>query len=505
VSELPSGWVETTIGEVLQFNYGKGLPERDRSGSGFPVYGSNGVVGYHEKALVPAESLVVGRKGSVGEIHHSRGPCWPIDTTYFVDEFSGMPARFWYYVLKGLDLNRLNRAIAIPGLNREDAYQVDIVLPPQTEQKRIADKLDAILAQVNACRERLDRVPAILKCFRQAVLAAATSGTLTEEYREDQVLDDWQTASVEAVASEVFDGPFGSNLKSKDYSEAGVRVVRLENIGWLNFIADKETFIPREKYEVLRKHTLRAKDVLFSSFIAEEVRVCLLPDELSEQAINKADCFCVRTDPSVCLPEFLALRLACHSTFLALEQEVHGATRPRINLRQLKEFTFELPPLSEQREIVRCVEALFTSADRLEDRYSAARAQVERLTPALLAKAFCGELVPQDPNDEPASVLLERIRAARAEQPMAKRGRKPPATRVPRAPKEKAAMTKSRHDDDVQHKPYLAGLLREAGGIASVEDLFRRAELPVTDFYKQLAWEVENGHIRDDETRLEAA
>ena len=66
-------------------------------------------------------------------------------------------------------------------------------------------------------------------------------------------------------------------------------------------------------------------------------------------------------------------------------------------------------------------------------------------------------------------------------------------------------MTKSRYDDDVQYKPYLAGLLREAGGITSVEDLFRRAELPVTDFYKQLAWEVENGHIRDDETRLEVA
>ena len=66
-------------------------------------------------------------------------------------------------------------------------------------------------------------------------------------------------------------------------------------------------------------------------------------------------------------------------------------------------------------------------------------------------------------------------------------------------------MTKSRYDDNVLHKPYLAGFLREAGGTTSVEDLFRRAELPVTDFYKQLAWEVENGHIRDDETRLEAA
>ena len=75
MSELPPGWAETTIGDVLQFNYGKGLPERDRSGRGIPVYGSNGVVGYHGKALVSAESLVIGRKGSVGEVHHSQGPC----------------------------------------------------------------------------------------------------------------------------------------------------------------------------------------------------------------------------------------------------------------------------------------------------------------------------------------------------------------------------------------------------------------------------------------------
>ena len=66
-------------------------------------------------------------------------------------------------------------------------------------------------------------------------------------------------------------------------------------------------------------------------------------------------------------------------------------------------------------------------------------------------------------------------------------------------------MTKSRNDEDVKQKPYLANLLRKAGGVASVEDLFRQADLPVTDFYKQLAWEVDNGHVRDDEHKLEAA
>ena len=257
MSEFPSGWVETTIGEVLQFNYGKGLPERDRSGSGFPVYGSNGVVGSHEKALVPAESLVVGRKGSVGEIHHSRGPCWPIDTTYFVDEFSGMPARFWYYALKGLDLNRLNRAIAIPGLNREDAYQVDVVLPPQTEQKRIADKLDAVLTQVDACRRRLERVPAILNRLRHAILAAATAGKLTEEWRairdpNSEAMSSWKDVALGDLCESSFYGPrFGKDEYTQ--SNAGVPTIRTTDMtrdGRIEITKDTpKVIVPQDKVE----------------------------------------------------------------------------------------------------------------------------------------------------------------------------------------------------------------------------------------------------------------
>src|SRR5215475_13787004 len=92
-----------------------------------------------------------------------------------------------------------------------------------------------------------------------------------------------------------------------------------------------------------------------------------------------------------------------------------------LSISKVSALPIQLPSSQEQNEIVRRVEALFTYADRLEARYTAARAQVERLTPALLAKAFRGELVPQDPNDEPASVLLERIRASRAAV-----GEKPP-------------------------------------------------------------------------------
>jgi type I restriction enzyme S subunit len=126
VNEHPPSWIEVTLGDLLSFNYGKSLPNNARSGSGFPVYGSNGIVGYHDIALTDKETLIIGRKGSVGEIHFSPRSCFPIDTTYYVDQFYGMPVKYWFYQLKSLRLSQLNKATAIPELNREDAYHTRI-------------------------------------------------------------------------------------------------------------------------------------------------------------------------------------------------------------------------------------------------------------------------------------------------------------------------------------------------------------------------------------------
>jgi type I restriction enzyme S subunit len=166
-----------------------------------------------------------------------------------------------------------------------------------------------------------------------------------------------------------------------------------------------------------------------------------------------------------------------------------------VNSVELASLQIPLPEISEQHEIVRRVEEAFTWLDKVAAEHVRAAHLLPKLDQAILSKAFRGELVPQDPNDEPAAVLLARIRAARGEQPKQQRGRKSRDSSTPRAPKEAAAMTKSRQDDDVKEKPYLAGLLRQAGGVASTEDLFKRSELPVTDFYKQLAWEINAGHI----------
>ena len=117
MNELPEGWFDTKLGYALTLNYGKGLPAKRRDGGEFPVYGSNGIIGQHSEAITASPTIVVGRKGSFGEVHYCEGQCFPIDTTYFVDQFDCTNPRFAFHLLRHLPLTEMNRASAIPGLN----------------------------------------------------------------------------------------------------------------------------------------------------------------------------------------------------------------------------------------------------------------------------------------------------------------------------------------------------------------------------------------------------
>lgn len=441
MSELPPGWSNTTVGEMLRFNYGKGLPERSRSGEGFPVFGSNGIVGRHREALVQCESLVIGRKGSVGVVHHSREPSWPIDTTYYIDNFVGMPPRFWFYALRHLRLDSLDRATAIPGLNREDAYLVELAVPPLDEQRRIADKLDAVLARVDACRERLDRIPAILKRFRKSVLTAATTGELTANRTGRATGHPWKTERADDVCEKV---QSGGTPKEGFEDEPGIPFLKVYNIvnQKVDFEYRPQFVTPAVHNGPLAKSRTLPGDVLMNIVGPPLGKVAVVPATFKEWNINQA--ITLFRPSSRISSEWLYIVLCSGQNVNAIVHETRGsAGQSNISLSQCRDFVFPVPSMEEQREAAKLVGALFAFADRLEAHLKSASQSVEKLTPATLAKAFRGELVPQDPNDEPASVLLERIRAARKEQPMAQRkprAMKPRASRLEPVEAAKAAI-----------------------------------------------------------------
>jgi len=180
---LPKAWICTPLGAITSFEYGKSLPKIKREDSGkVPVFGSNGIVGYHSEAITKGPSLIIGRKGSVGAIQITNVPCHPIDTAYFIDNFENLDQFFLFYLLTSLKLASLDKSTAIPGLNRNDAYNLLIGLPPLAEQHRIVAKVDRLMALCDELEARQQKERAGCLKLGTASLAGLQNADSPEEF-----------------------------------------------------------------------------------------------------------------------------------------------------------------------------------------------------------------------------------------------------------------------------------------------------------------------------------
>ncbi|MFA0964715.1 restriction endonuclease subunit S [Roseivirga sp. BDSF3-8] len=184
--ELPEGWEWTTLGRVIELEYGKSLPKRVRNQDGeFSVFGSNGIVGRHDEHLLDGPGVIVGRKGSAGVVHYTDKAYWPIDTTYFVQPKDKYVLKFIYFLLISLRLDNYDRSTAIPGLNRNDAYDIEVGIPHPTVQKQIVEKIEALFSELDHAEAGMERNLRRLQRYRQSLLRQAFSGALTADWRRD--------------------------------------------------------------------------------------------------------------------------------------------------------------------------------------------------------------------------------------------------------------------------------------------------------------------------------
>jgi len=218
--------------------------------------------------------------------------------------------------------------------------------------------------------------------------------------------DNWAYLRLQKLGKEIFDGPFGSKLKTKDYKDEGVRVIRLENIDWLNFKNEHKTYVSEEKYQEIKKHTVYHRDIIFASFISDSTRVTVLP-KVIEKAVNKADCFCVRTFDSV-NPYYLCFYLATSHGYNQLSHKVHGATRPRVNTTQLKETAVPVCSKEEQDQVVNEIESRFSIIDKLDKTISDELGKAKALRQSILKKAFEGKLIREAIQQEEVSVVHDQ-------------------------------------------------------------------------------------------------
>lgn len=278
-------------------------------------------------------------------------------------------------------------------LGKSDILNVTIPIPPLPEQQAIVSKIEELLSDLENGKQQLQIAQQQLKIYRQSLLKCAFEGKLTNKNVKDGELPKgWKVVDLKEVVDKISDGPFGSNLKSIDYINEGIRVIRLENIGEMEFRNEYKTFVSPEKYETIKNHTVGKGDIIFSSFISESIRSVILPDYI-EKAINKADCFLIRVSETKINKKYLSYYFSTKAMRNQLVDQIHGATRPRINTTQLKTAIIPFAPLKEQQLIVDELESKLTVCDKIEETISQSLLQAESLRQSILKKAFEGKLV----------------------------------------------------------------------------------------------------------------
>tara|TARA_R110000850_G_scaffold62151_4_gene141733 strand:- start:403 stop:1752 length:1350 start_codon:yes stop_codon:yes gene_type:complete len=294
----------------------------------------------------------------------------------------------------------------------------ELPLPPLPEQRRIVAKLDRLSARSAAARDHLARTTKLATRAKQAILSAAVSGELTRTWRESRPdLDPWRHCTLGEVAS-----GFNYGSAAKSAKEGDVPVLRMGNIqdgklDWSDLVFTSDV-------AEISKYELHSGDVLFNRTNSPALVGKTTVYRGERPAIFAGYLIRVVCGTEV-LPDFVN---ACLNSGIGRDYcwqvKTDGVSQSNINAQKLKAFPISLPSVEEQREIIRRVATAFTRIENLTEEATRAAHLLDRLDERLLAKAFRGELVPQDPDDEPAEALLARIREARAAAPKAKRGRK---------------------------------------------------------------------------------
>ena len=417
--------------------------------------------------LLPAGAVLFSSRAPIGYVAIASQP---VSTNQGFKSFV-LPKRVdssyvYYYLLGSREMiQELGGGTTFKEISGAKAATIPFALPPLPEQRRIVAEIEKQFTRLGAAESALRRVQANLKRYRASVLKAACEGKLVpteaelaeaegrdyehaeqllerilaerrarwecqgkrrRKYKEPvapdtsnlpELPEGWVWATIGQIGEigeqTVLTGPFGTNLKKEDFKPEGVPVVTIGCLTEAGLNLEKAAFVSKEKAKELVRYSLRIGDLLFSrmatvgraGIVGQEADGCLFNYHLMR----------LRIDEDTLLPQFYIAYVRGSSQVSHYVKEVnHGATRDGINTIQLLEMPVSVPPLCEQYRIVAEVESRLSIIQQAETTVEVNLKRVGLLRQSILKQAFCGQLVPQDPEDEPASALLERIREERA-------------------------------------------------------------------------------------------
>jgi len=474
--KLQNGWVATRLAEVVSAQKGKKpkVLRTSPAGNFVPYLDIHAIEKGEVRQFAEKISSKVATKNDLFVVWDGARSGWvgtgitgAIGSTIMALTPKMVESNYLRYFLTSQfqTINSNTRGTGIPHVDPEIFWNLEVPLAPLNEQRRIMMKVEALLGKVHTCKQRLSKIPGILKRFRQAVLAAACSGRLTADWREENQIvesaselfakiktqrqrryseecrqsfavgkrkpkhpdsnersrnvvgdlpaipESWGYFRLEELCHLITDGTH----KTPQYKVRGVPFLSVKNVRPFLVRDDDIKFISEEEHRWINARCNPEKgDILYTKVGAT----------FGYAAINDRNYpFSIFVSLALIKPvtpffssAYAELVMNSDIVFNQARERVSGIGTPDLHLIEIRDFRAPLPPLKEQKEIVRRVEALFAFANQIEVRYAKGKVHVDKITQSILAKAFRGELVPQDPNDESASVLLDRIRRNNIQQ-----------------------------------------------------------------------------------------
>jgi type I restriction enzyme S subunit len=374
-------WETVKLGQIIKLEYGKGLNEKDRFFDGaHPAFGANGIKSRTNLYLYDKPSIIVGRKGSAGELTLVREKFWALDVSYYlVHDQSKTDLRYLYFALLTKNLPKFARGVK-PGINRNDIYELEIPLPPLFDQQKIVAKLDAIFAEIDkataAAEANIKNAEALFQSYLSEVFECGG--------------DEWSTTNFQSVVKEVITGPFGSSLHKSDYVENGVPVINPQNIINGKIIPLNKTMVSIETKDRLNKFALQKKDIVIAR--RGEMGRCGLVDTDSEGWLCGTGSMIIRLNDKA-NEKYIFQLLQSNRIKQQLESASVGATMNNLNQSILLGVQIALPPIEFQVKILNTIEQLSNKYFDISQIYFKKIKHLTALKQSILQQAFNGELI----------------------------------------------------------------------------------------------------------------
>lgn len=396
-SNQPVDWEEIQLGELFTAHYGKSLTQKNRVPGKYKVYGSSGITGTHNEFLVKGPGLIIGRKGTIGNVYYEKNSFYPIDTTYYVKESNRYDLLFLYYKLKTLDLDKMNTHSAVPGLNREQLYSIKTKFPKITEQKAIANILSTLDEKIetnNQINEKLEEMAQAL--FKRWFVdfefpnengkPYKSSGGEMVESELGMIPKGWEVKTINDISSEIITGKTPST-KEKENFGGNIPFVKIPDMHGKVYVEKTETYLS-EKGAV--KNKIVPKNSIMVSCIATPGIVSLAGQSCqTNQQINTI----INKDNKMCYFNFFSLR-NLSDTIRTLGSS--GSATLNLNKNQFSKIKIVVPPKEMTDKYFNVVDKIFETIYLNQKE----NLKLIELRDNLLPKLMSGEIrVPLDNNE----------------------------------------------------------------------------------------------------------